>query len=557
MQKIAFKRLYALTLSISIMLSFFVGLPAANAQSAVIADNPILQTQFFEYTILPDSAVRSTHQHLSWGIERMRTNIYAEQLNRSNHPQTPVTIAVIDSGLDIHHSFFGSNILPGINTVQGESDTLVHDRNGHGTAMTGIIADVVHGIEGIRILPIKALDNWGRGEGRWISDAIDAAIAQNVDIINMSLGWTIRHPNPETGFAGNLSEIEIIENAVRRATNRGITVVVAAGNESSNTALHTPSRMDNVITVAAVDSNDNRASFSNFGAHVDVAAPGVRVIAPFTNQRFASSSGTSPATAHVSAIAAMYLLNDSTLTASQLRNKIRTHVDSLGGWNVYTGAGIPNLTNAPVQGLNEPTPSPTNPPSPRHDFNDIEGHWAEEATLYLIEAGIVSGIPTGHGNYVIEPDSNVTRAQFIRMMAMLSGDDIYTNFRSTPATDIHITSWHAPYFIWAANIRLVEGYDDGTLRPDELISRQEIAVILARFVDIKEMPTPNINLNAWGNSTANRLHDDALIAPWAHQAFLLMRHMQIINGDHYGNGRPTSTASRAESMTMIWNLIQK
>jgi hypothetical protein len=568
--------------SLFILLSLFV-IPLANlGVSPVLASQQIpsgsytVQARFADYTILPDSAIRSVNfEHKSWGIEHMNTNSYAQRLIQANNAtgssNNEVIVAVIDSGIDIHHPFFGNKVLPGANTVAGESNDLVHDRNGHGTAMAGIIADVTHGIPEIKILPIKALDNWGRGEGQWISDAIDIAIARGADIINMSLGWTVRQPQAPTivtsplhpwiqvqveGDPGNLEEIALIERAVQRAVDRGITVIVAAGNENSSTLLHTPSRMENVITVTAVDINNKRASFSNFGRNVDVAAPGVNVIAPFTGSRYISSSGTSPAAAHVSAIAAMYKLNNPSLTPEQTRQAIRRHVNDLGGWNMYTGAGIPNLANAPVRNETaEPappviTPTPTPTPSVPSDFADIQGHWAENAAMELISAGIVNGIQTADGSIVVMPESSVTRAQFIRMMAALSQDAIPAPSNISPATDISAAAWYSPYFRWAANTGLIAGYEDGTMRPDALISRQEMAVILARYMELKAINTPSIN------TSITKLLDEDSIAPWAFQSFLIMRRLNIINGDQFGYGNPTANASRAESMTMIWNLSQ-
>ncbi len=203
-----------------------------------------------------------------------------------------VTVAVIDTGLDWYHPdiahekiWTNPGEVPG-NGIDDDQNGYVDDivgwnfvRNknkpwdydGHGTFVTGVIAAAQNngiGISGIsssaRIMPLKALDAFGRGYASMAAEAINYAAEQGARVINLSLGGR------------TLTKVEQL--AIDHAKTRGAIVVVAAGNSGQSVTDFSPAGLRGVITVTATDREDNRAGFSNWGPLVDIAAPGVDVL---------------------------------------------------------------------------------------------------------------------------------------------------------------------------------------------------------------------------------------------------------------------------------------
>ncbi len=203
-----------------------------------------------------------------------------------------VTVAVVDTGLDWYHPDISHDrIWTNPNEVQGNGidddgngyvDDIVGwnfvrnrnkpwDYDGHGTFVTGVIAAAQNngiGISGIsssaRIMPLKALDAFGRGYASMAAEAINYAAEHGARIINLSLGGR------------TLTKVEQL--AIDHARSRGAIVVVAAGNSGKPLADFSPAGLRGVVTVTATDRKDRRAGFSNWGPLVDIAAPGVDVL---------------------------------------------------------------------------------------------------------------------------------------------------------------------------------------------------------------------------------------------------------------------------------------
>ena len=204
----------------------------------------------------------------------------------------PVTVAVIDTGLDWRHPDFNRSALwrnsgevPGNgldddgngypDDVHGwdfvDRDNLPNDTDGHGTFVAGILAARtgnglgISGIApGVRIMPLRALGTFGSGSAFDIAEAIVYATDNGADVINLSLGANGRST--------------LVRMAVAHALRKGVILVAAAGNEGTRTGEILPGGLPGVITVAATDRRDRRVPFANWGAQVDIAAPGVDVL---------------------------------------------------------------------------------------------------------------------------------------------------------------------------------------------------------------------------------------------------------------------------------------
>src|SRR6185503_5671617 len=177
------------------------------------------------------------------------------------------TIAVIDSGIDPFHPDLAANLVPGYNFVASNTDT--HDVYGHGTAVAGAAGAIGNsgiGVAGVAwtssIMPLVVLDSSGYGTVANVASAITYAADYGAKVINISLA-----------FNGSSSTLE---SAVNYAWSKGLVIVAAAANASTNTPYY-PAALDKVVAVSATDQNDNRASFSNYGDWIEVAAPGVSV----------------------------------------------------------------------------------------------------------------------------------------------------------------------------------------------------------------------------------------------------------------------------------------
>ncbi len=261
-----------------------------------------------------------------------------------------VVVAVLDTGVDYTHSDLISNmwvrpegLAPytdtelgtfndkfGFNAVDNLKDPM--DDNGHGTHCAGVIGAEGNneiGIAGInwnvQIMPLKFLGRGGFGTTKDAIEAINYAVdrrKKGVNVRVISASW------------GSTQYSKALEDAIRAAGDEGILFVAAAGNNAGDNDKrpHYPSNYDlpNVISVAALDSSDLLASFSNFGKKtVHVAAPGKEIVSTWLNDGFREASGTSMATPHVAGIAGLIVANEPDISVKDLRERILRSVDTL------------------------------------------------------------------------------------------------------------------------------------------------------------------------------------------------------------------------------------
>jgi thermitase len=214
-----------------------------------------------------------------------------------------VDVAVVDTGAAVGHVELRQKVARARDIVNG--DNTVRDLSGHGTHVAGIIAadtdnhtGIAGGCPNCRLLVAKVFDGKNTGTVARFAQGIKWSADQGAEVINLSF----THPLP--------SKVE--KNAIDYARGKGAVVVAAAGNNDTNKRTYPAAYLDSVIAVAATSRDDRRASFSNYGGWVDVAAPGVKVLSTVPSS-YASWSGTSMATPHVSALAG--------LLASQRRDR--------------------------------------------------------------------------------------------------------------------------------------------------------------------------------------------------------------------------------------------
>lgn len=218
-----------------------------------------------------------------------------------------LTVAVIDTGIAYDHDLLKDRVDPnGFDAVNGSS---CYDDNGHGTHVAGIIA--ANTLENVTIKPYKVLNNEGKGTDAQTVLGVEAAIADGVNVINMSFGR--RGENPA------------MDEALAKAHKAGIILVAAAGNDGYNmdSIPFTPACCDNVITVMAYNALMNmRMNFSNYGSMCETAAIGLQVTSSYLNNTWAVASGTSQASPYVAAAVTYLILDTPTITYNKIVDRI-------------------------------------------------------------------------------------------------------------------------------------------------------------------------------------------------------------------------------------------
>jgi len=264
-----------------------------------------------------------------WGWYRIK----ADKAYETGVHGSGVTVAVLDTGINVDHPDLMANIIDGWNFVENNDD--VTDLDGHGTMVAGIIAAVANngiGIAGVSpnvsIMPLKVLTSSG---GSWIDldRAIIRAADNGADIIVMSLG-------------GKYSQLsKATEAAIEYAYRKGCVLVAAAGNDNSSELFY-PAAYEEVIAVSAIDQNDVKADFSNYGSYIDFCAPGVNILSTWKDGNYASGSGTSFSAPFVAGVIALMLSKYPQLSPEEVIATLRAEAEDLGedGWDPYYGWGL-------------------------------------------------------------------------------------------------------------------------------------------------------------------------------------------------------------------------
>jgi serine protease len=253
------------------------------------------------------SASQQINQNALFGLDRVdQRNLPLDRVYNFNTTGAGVTAFVLDTGIRPSHAEFGGRVVEGRTFINDGNGT--NDCNGHGTHVAGTIGGATFGLaKAVTLVPVRVLGCDGSGSISGIIGGLDFAAQspRRPAVANLSLG-------------GGASQA--LDTAVRRATAAGVTVVVAAGNETADACGGSPSRAPEAITVGATTSADRRAGFSNFGNCVDIFAPGQGILsaAPTSDNATAVLSGTSMAAPHVAGAAALFLESAPSSTPAQV-----------------------------------------------------------------------------------------------------------------------------------------------------------------------------------------------------------------------------------------------
>ena len=280
-------------------------------------------------------SINATVTPPSWGIDRIdQASLPLSKSFTYTSDGTGVDAYIIDTGILISHTDFGSRADGGYSSVGGVSNWI--DANGHGTHVAGTVGGTNYGVaKNVHLIAVRVLDANGSGSTSGVIDGINWVIADRLTksgtaVANMSLG----------GSASTALDL-----AVSNAVASNIVMCVAAGNSKLNAANFSPARVAAAITVGATGSGTNYdafATYSNYGSILDILAPGTSITSDWfsSNSATAILSGTSMATPHVTGVVAQYLSKNPSAKPSE----IESYIKSVSTKNKITGLklGTPN-----------------------------------------------------------------------------------------------------------------------------------------------------------------------------------------------------------------------
>ena len=304
---------------------------------------------------------------------RVDADIDAPEAWQTQTGSRSVVVAVVDTGIDYRHSDLAANIWR--NGAEVAGDGVDNDRNGfvddihgydfvnrdgdpmddqgHGTHVSGTIGAVGNnniGVVGVNhnvsLMGLKSFGVDGRGSTADAVRSVDYAVRMGADVINASFTF------------GSYSQA--MADSLNHANNAGVLFVASAGNSNNNNDFspNYPANYEvaNVISVAATDHADQRASFSNYGSRtVDLGAPGVNILSTLPGNRYGSFDGTSMAAPHVAGAAALLLAQNANLTPTQLKDILLRSTDAVASLQNLTVTGGRLNVNRALQSITTPS----------------------------------------------------------------------------------------------------------------------------------------------------------------------------------------------------------
>ena len=328
-------------------------------------NDPYYLDSYPNNTVERDLAWNPVFDYL-WGLKKINSEAGWNLITGDN----TIIVAVSDTGVDYTHPELGGCtyqnvmlnqcpvIVPGYDYVAYDDNPI--DDHGHGTHVAGTIAAISNNSQGIaglaqvKIMPVKGLDSLGSGSIVDLGAGIVYAVDHGANIINMSWGGT--------------ANSHFLTDALKYAYESDVVLIAAAGNSNKDAASFFPAANQYVLAIAATNYQDARASFSNYGNVVDVAAPGQDILSlrasgtKMTNtvvhNIYLVASGTSMATPHVSGLAALLRSKYPNSTNIEIYARITESADQIST-DKYIGTGRINLYKAVTGDYPTPTLSPT------------------------------------------------------------------------------------------------------------------------------------------------------------------------------------------------------
>lgn len=320
---------------------FSAKLPATAVEA--LRNNP--NVQYIEQDQIAHAV--TTQANPTWGLDRIdQRSLPLSNSYTYNQTGAGVKVYILDTGIRFDHVEFGGRASSGFNAISGGS---ADDDNGHGTHVSGTVGGTTYGVaKAVSLVAVKVLNSGGSGTYSQVISGIDWVTGDHTTgpaAANMSLGGPVS---------------TALDDAVRASIADGVTYCVSAGNSAANVSTQSPADVAEAITVAASNISDGWASFSNFGAGVDIIAPGVSITSSWFTSSTATNtiSGTSMASPHVTGAAALVLETNPSASPATVASTLVSNATP----NVITGvpSGTPNRLLFSLLGA----PPPPGPPAP-------------------------------------------------------------------------------------------------------------------------------------------------------------------------------------------------
>lgn len=293
-------------------------------------ENPAVSSVAPDRKIQLEEEVVAAEEYRSWGTQKIGIDALHGFICEKYTQLPEIQIAVLDTGIDTDLDIFQGRILSGgKNYCTSRPSSKPEDDHGHGTMVSSIIED--NTLTNVKILPIKVMNKSGEGYDSHIIQGIGYAIEYGVDIINLSIGGDGEKP--------------MYESIIKRADERGIAVLVAAGNESEDVSACTPANIESSISISSINEDETFSSFSNYGNTIDFSAPGDDILTLGMDGTKYRVSGTSFATPFATAAFANIKSIDYEKTGMEIYEIIKAYVVDLGpeGWDKQFGYGCISL----------------------------------------------------------------------------------------------------------------------------------------------------------------------------------------------------------------------
>lgn len=259
----------------------------------------------------------TTQSNADWGLDRIdQKNLPLDSAYSYLQTGSGTTAYIVDTGILSTHQQFSGRVLSGYTAISDGNGT--SDCHGHGTHVAGTVGGSTYGVaKNVSLVPIRILGCDGSGASSNVIAGLDWILknGKKPAVVNMSLGGE-----------ANAS----LDSAVENLFNNGYVMVVAAGNSNTDACSSSPARVSKAITVAATDSTDTRASYSNYGSCVDIFAPGSQINSSWIGSNTATKvlNGTSMATPHVAGVVAEMLQSTSTATPQTISTNLLNQASS-------------------------------------------------------------------------------------------------------------------------------------------------------------------------------------------------------------------------------------
>jgi hypothetical protein len=426
-------------------------------------------------TGLEPTGVDGSERVRQWGLDILRADELWSQAHACGQ-----TIAVIDSGVNAEHADLVGTVGPGKRVVGAGEDA--GDTSGHGTEVAGVAA-AAHGngrgisgmAPGVRVMPVAIEDAAGQMHASDLARGLRYAIAQDADVINLSLGGPIRSPN--------------VEYWLERATRAGIPVVAAGGNAYRNeNPTMWPAASPHTLAVGAVAPTAVWAPFSSTGKYIDLVAPGVAVLTTAGDGGYVAGTGTSLSAPFVSATLALLRARAPQMSPAELRQALISTAKDLGpdGWDPQFGHGLVNpiAALAAVEGRH------------RKCFSDIGALTLADQIERLAFAGITDGC--GPDRFC--PAQRVTRGQMATFLSRaINRSPTDADFFSDDEASSHEDGINR-----LAQADIARGCTTDTFCPKHPVTRAQMAAFLARALDL-----PPVSIDVFADDSGD-VHEAAI-----------------------------------------------